>query len=85
MSFYYVCPSCGNPLGDVYHFYRTEMRKIGVEFGIDYDKISQQNINLDEEYIKRRSDVLDACLERDQLCCKSQIIKNVDYSRLLKG
>lgn len=79
---YMICPECGELLRHRQIVYEDEMQKICNEIGVDYDMISQRNIEENEEYIKKRQDVVNKLCKN--ICCKFNMITYISPVRLIK-
>jgi hypothetical protein len=79
---YTVC-SCGEILGNKQLVYEKEMIKICNELGLDFDTISQGQVDQNDEYKIRRSAVINKLCRR--WCCKQQMATYVDIVHIIKG
>lgn len=80
---YMICPECGELLRHKQIIYEKEMARVCDEINIDYNMISQENIERNEDYIKKRQDIVNELC--DNICCKMNMITYVSVVRLIKG
>ncbi len=80
---YMICPECGDLLRHRQIVYEREMQKICDDLSLDYNMISQEGIERNEEYIKRRQNIVNELCEN--ICCKFNLISMVSTVRLVKG
>jgi len=78
-----ICPECGELLRHKQIIYEREMEKICDELHVDYNMIAQENFERNEEYIKKRQDLVNKLCEN--ICCKMNMITFVSIVRLIKG
>lgn len=78
-----ICPTCGEPLANKELIYVNEMKKLCDSLGVNDDIISQGNIDKDENYIKKRSDIINNIA--DNPCCKVRLMTYIDLVQLVKG
>lgn len=77
-----VC-TCGEVLGNKQLVYEDNMRKVCEELGIDFDMISQGLADKNEDFKKKRCDIVNKLCRR--ICCKQTLITYVDIAQLIKG
>lgn len=80
---YMICPECGEILRHKQIIYEDKMNEICEEMGIDYNMISQEGYERNEEYIKKRQDIVNKLCKN--LCCKFNMITYVSLVKLIKG
>ena len=79
---YLVC-TCGEILGNKQLVYEEYMKKVCEEIGIDFDMISQGLSDKNEEFKKKRCDIVNKLCRR--YCCKQYLINYIDIVYLIKG
>jgi DNA-directed RNA polymerase subunit N (RpoN/RPB10) len=77
-----VC-TCGEILGNKQLVYEDNMRKVCEELGIDFDMVSQGLVDKNEDFKKKRCDIVNKLCRR--ICCKQIMITYVDIAQLIKG
>jgi hypothetical protein len=80
---YMICPECGEILRHKQIIYEDKMQKVCEEMEIDYNMISQEGYERNEEYIKRRQEIVNELCQN--LCCKFNMLTYVSMVRLIKG
>jgi hypothetical protein len=80
---YMICPECGELLRHKQIIYEDEMQKVCDEFGIDYNMISQEGMERNEEYVKRRQEIVNNLATN--ICCKFNLLTYISIVRLIKG
>jgi hypothetical protein len=80
---YIVCPECGDILGHRCIVYEDEMQKICNDLGINYDMMSQQGFDGNEQFVKKRQEIINKLCTN--ICCKMNIISYISTVRLIKG
>jgi hypothetical protein len=80
---YMICPECGDLLRHKQIIYEDEMEKVCNEMGVDYNRVSQEGIDRNEEYIKKRQDIVNNLASN--ICCKFNLITYISTVRLIKG
>ena len=80
---YMVCPECGDLLRHREIVYEERMEKVCNELGLNYNMISQDGIENDEEYIKKRQEIINELCQN--ICCKMNMITYVPIVNLIKG
>lgn len=80
---YIICPTCGEPLGNKELTYIAQMKAVCDAFGVDDDMISKSNININEDYIKKRQDIISSLVTNP--CCKMRMMNYIDIVQLIKG
>jgi flagellin-specific chaperone FliS len=80
---YMICPECGEILRHKQIIYEDKMNEVCEELGIDYNMISQEGYERNEEYIKKRQDIVNNLCKN--LCCKFNMITYVSIVKLIKG
>ena len=80
---YMICPECGEILRHKQIIYEDKMNEVCEELGIDYNMISQEGYERNEEYIKKRQDIVNSLCKN--LCCKFNMITYVSIVKLIKG
>jgi hypothetical protein len=80
---YMICPTCGALLRHKQIVYEDEMEKVCDEIGIDYEMVSKGILDRNEEYRKKRADIVNKLC--DKLCCKTYMITYVSIGKLIKG
>ncbi len=78
-----ICPECGELLRHKQIIYEDEMQKVCDEFGIDYNMISQEGMERNEEYVKRRQEIVNNLATN--ICCKFNLLTYISIVRLIKG
>jgi flagellin-specific chaperone FliS len=78
-----ICPECGEILRHKQIIYEDKMNEVCEELGIDYNMISQEGYERNEEYIKKRQDIVNNLCKN--LCCKFNMITYVSIVKLIKG
>ena len=78
-----ICPTCGEPLGNKELEYISEMKKVCDSMGVNDDIISQGNLDKDENYIKKKSKIVNELLANP--CCKVRMMTYIDLVQLVKG
>lgn len=80
---YMICPECGEILRHKQIIYEDKMQKVCEDMDIDYNMISQEGYERNEEYIKRRQEIVNELCQN--LCCKFNMITYVSVVKLIKG
>jgi hypothetical protein len=80
---YMICPECGDLLRHRQIIYEDEMQKVCDDLGVDYNMISQEGFERNEQYIKKRQETVNKLCTN--LCCKFNLITYVSTVRLIKG
>jgi hypothetical protein len=80
---YMVCPECGDLLRNKQIIYEDEMEKVCDNLGVDYNMISQEGFDRNEEYIKKRQEIVNKLCQN--ICCKMNMLTYVSLVRLIKG
>jgi hypothetical protein len=80
---YMICPECGELLRHKQIIYEDEMQKVCDDLGVDYNMISQEGFERNEEYIKKRQDIVNKLCTN--ICCKFNLITYISMVRLIKG
>jgi hypothetical protein len=82
---YMVCPECGDLLRNKQIVYEDKMKTICEDLDIDYNILSQHEFDTNEEYKKRRQDVINELCDENNLCCKLALITYLRMVDLIKG
>lgn len=77
-----ICP-CGEILGNKQLVYEDRMKKVCDETGIDFDMVSQGFADKNEDFKKKRCDIVNSICRR--ICCKQLLINYIDLVHLIKG
>ena len=80
---YMVCPECGDLLRHREIVYEERMEKVCNKLGLDYNMISQEGIEKNEEYIKKRQEIINELCSN--ICCKMNMITYIPIVNLIKG
>ena len=78
-----VCPTCGEPLGNKELPFIEGMKSICDSMGVNDDIISQGNLDKDENYIKKKSELINELLKKP--CCRIRMMTYIDLVQLVKG
>lgn len=79
----YLTCSCGEILGNKQIVYEERLKKVCEELSIDFEMVSQGLADKNEEYKKKRSEIINSICRR--YCCKQAMITYVDLVGLIKG
>lgn len=77
-----VCPTCGEVLANKALVYEKEMIKVCNELELNFDTISQGQIDQNPDYKVRRSSVINKLCRN--WCCKQQMATVVDIVRIIR-
>jgi len=80
---YMICPECGEVLRHKQIIYEDEMIKVCNELNLDYNKISQEGFDKNEEYVKKRQNIVNKLAKN--MCCKFNLITYINLTDLIKG
>lgn len=80
---YMICPECGELLRHKQIIYEDKMQQICEILNLDYNMISQEGYDRNEQYIKKRQEIVNELCEN--ICCKMNMITFVSMVRLIKG
>ena len=79
---YTKCPTCCATLRHKQIVYEDRMNKICSDLKVDYDMVSSGVLDKNEEFQKRRSEVVNNLCEKS--CCKMYMLTYVSVGRLIK-
>lgn len=79
----YMLCSCGALLRNKQIVYEDEMEKLCDEYDITYDMISSGIMDDNEEFKKKRSEIINRLCEK--ICCKINMMTYVQVGRLVVG
>lgn len=80
---YMLCPECGELLRHKQIIYEDKMQEVCEKLNLNYNMISQEGYDRNEQYIKERQDIVNELCEN--ICCKMNMITFVSVVRLIKG
>jgi hypothetical protein len=78
-----VCPECGELLRNKEILYEIRMEEICSELGVNYNMVSQEGIERNETYIKKRQEIVNELC--DNICCKMNLITYIPIVNIIKG
>jgi len=77
---YMIC-SCGEILGNKQLIYEQEMQNVCKSEGLDYNLISQGDVEYTTEFIEVRKKIVNELCRRS--CCKQNLITYVDKVKMI--
>jgi len=80
---YMVCPTCGDYLRNKQLVFEREMKKICDDLKIDYNMITQEGYDDDDEFKEKRQEVVNKLCKN--YCCKTAMLTYTSPGRLIKG
>lgn len=79
---YPVCPTCGALLANIQIPYQQDIKKLCEEFNVDVDLMSH-NLYRNEDFNKRKREILDKYTDPDNYCCRSRLPNFSDLVRIV--
>ena len=77
----YMLCSCGALLRHKQIVYEDEMEKLCDEYNVSYDMVSSRMLDDDDEFKKKRSDIINKLCAK--ICCKINMMTYVSVGKLI--